>query len=475
MAISSTDDDLHIVFLPFLAPGHMIPLVDIAKAVAARPGVRATIVTTTGNAPRIRPAIDATPHPITLLTLPFPSATCPENVSALPTPRMTDEFLRAIDDLELPFEHLIANNFADCIVADFLFPWATDVAVRLGIPKINYASDGSFPCVVISALGRHKPHEAVASKVQPFLVPGLPHPVHLTASQVIEDMFVIEEKSYWADFLGRVAAADTQSYGTVINSFYEMEPDYVDMFKSASAPRRLWNVGPVSLCNQELTVRGGELEVSEDCLRWLENKNPGSVLYVCFGSAGQLTAAQLREVALGLESSDHPYIWVVRGAGDESEWMPDWSGKGLIVRGWVPQVAVLNHRAVGGFVTHCGWNSTLEGVSAGVPMITWPLFYDQFFIEKLIVDVLKIGVAAGSMVSSYRKEDRTLVRREQLREAVNEVMREGGEAEERRRRAKKLAVMAKDAVVEGGSSYKDMTDMIQALVDKKKAMPDIAS
>eukprot|EP00268_Persea_americana_P049917 TRINITY_DN5392_c0_g1_i4.p2 TRINITY_DN5392_c0_g1~~TRINITY_DN5392_c0_g1_i4.p2 ORF type:complete len:164 (-),score=42.46 TRINITY_DN5392_c0_g1_i4:11-502(-) len=154
--------------------------------------------------------------------------------------------------------------------------------------------------------------------------------------------------------------------------------------------------------------------------------------------------------------------------GSEEEWMPDgfeerMKGKGLIIRGWAPQVVILNHPAVGGFVTHCGWNSVLEGVSAGVPMVTWPMFAEQFYNEKLITRVLRTGVEVGTKVWARSKETRPMMKREVIERAVAQLMGGGDDADERRRRARELGEKAKKAVENGGSSYMDLDRLIEDL------------
>ncbi|KAG0500214.1 hypothetical protein HPP92_000286 [Vanilla planifolia] len=196
---------------------------------------------------------------------------------------------------------------------------------------------------------------------------------------------------------------------------------------------------------------------------------PCAVLYVCFGSLSILSSEQLREVAQGLEAAGHPFVLVVRKSGDE--WMPEGfedrvKENGLVVRGWAPQIEILAHRATAGFMTHCGWNSNLEGICAGLPMLTWPLFAEQFYNERFLVDVLKVGVAVGSkehvVILEKRKE---VIGASDVEAAVRKFMAEGEEAKERRRRAKELAEMARKAVEEGGSSYNDMGRLLQDLTE----------
>ncbi|KAI0515675.1 hypothetical protein KFK09_008341 [Dendrobium nobile] len=136
-------------------------------------------------------------------------------------------------------------------------------------------------------------------------------------------------------------------------------------------------------------------------------------------------------MALGLEVSKNSFIWVVR-SGD-NDWVPEGyeeriKGRGMVIREWAPQLLILNHIAVGGFVTHCGWNSSLEGICAGLPMVTWPLYAEQFYNEKLLVDVLKFGVEVGSKVYDFNPETRPILEATRIEAAIRNLMggRRGG-------------------------------------------------
>ncbi|KAG6432956.1 hypothetical protein SASPL_104552 [Salvia splendens] len=289
-------------------------------------------------------------------------------------------------------------------------PWTADSALRFGIPRLVFHGTSYFSLCVSEEMRRHKPF----NDSEPFLIPNLPHQVKLVKTQV-SDYNLHENKDDFSRWIQQMRESDSRSYGVVINSFHELEPDYARHYRDVLG-RKAWSLGPLALC-----TNGNGNEINGDqCLAWLDSKKANSVVYVCFGSMAKFTPAQLNELANGLDASGQSFIWIVRsGDGGEEEWLPErfeerMEGRGIIVRGWAPQVAILDHPAIGAFVTHCGWNSTLEGVCAGLPMVTWPLFAEQFFNDKLVTEVLGVGVP-----------------------------------------------MARKAVEEGGSSYHDLTALIQ--------------
>jgi hypothetical protein len=236
---------------------------------------------------------------------------------------------------------------------------------------------------------------------------------------------------------------------------------------------KVWTVGPVSLFHQRtatLASRGNTAAIDADeCLRWLDGQEPGSVVYVSFGSIAHAEAKQVVELGLALEASGHPFIWAVKNAGEDDvagflrELEARVAGRGLLIRGWAPQVLILSHAAVGGFVTHCGWNSTVEAIAAGLPVVVWPHFADQFLNAKFAVEVLGVGVDVGVKEPVMYRLDRKeiVVGWEVVEGAVRSIMDGGDEGEERRRRARAFAAKARAAVEEGGSSHGNLVDLVK--------------
>ncbi|KAF5823676.1 putative UDP-glucuronosyl/UDP-glucosyltransferase, UDP-glycosyltransferase family [Helianthus annuus] len=360
------------------------------------------------------------------------------------------------------------------MLSDKYLLWTGDTAAKCKFPLVIF--DG------MSCFKQLCTHHLYASKVfndlpesEPFVLPGLPDRIEITRAQLPTEFnpsrFTMPER------LERVRESESRAYGMVINSFEELEQDYVNEFKKLKRGK-VWCIGPLSLSNSNdsgKSLRGNSTSSDDQLyLKWLDSKEPGSVVYGCFGTISQITPPQLIELGLALEASKSPFIWVIR-AGDKALEVEKWlsengfenriKDRGLIIRDWAPQLQILSHPSVGGFLTHCGWNSVLEGVSAGVPIITWPQFTDQFLNEKLVVHVLGIGVGVGAPGVVWGEEDRlgVTVKSEQVKTAIEKVMDPGSEGNERRKKAKALGMVAKKVIKEGGSSHHNLTLLIQDL------------
>ncbi|XP_020677393.1 UDP-glycosyltransferase 73B4-like [Dendrobium catenatum] len=470
--MGSKADRLHMLFFPFMSQGHMLPMVDMAKIFAAR-GARVTLLTTHVNANIIRHNIDDSFH---LYIMAFPSAEfglpdgC-ENESLIHSDDQHINFIKATLALRQPFDSVLRSLRPDCVVTDIFLPWTYHVAIARGILTLVFHGTSNF---AVSANKAFERCHLQMDKVESFILPDLPHPIEMLKTQVVDLNNLARNQTDIIDkTFNEAKEVLSKSYGTLMNSFYELESEYVDHYRKMKG--KAWNVGPVSLCNKEVikkSTRGGKYPTSvNECLKWLDKRSVGTVVYICFGSGSFFSVEQLREIALGLEASMHSFVWVVQNKGND--WIPKGYEErikdlGMVIKGWAPQLLILNHDAVGGFVTHCGWNSCLEGISAGLPMVTWPLFADQFYNEKLLVDILKVGIMVGSKVYTSNAKMRPIVEAAALTTAIRRLMGDGIEGEKRRRRAKELGEMAKRAVDKGGSSYEEIRNLMHELIERKK-------
>ncbi|CAN1789096.1 UDP-glycosyltransferase 74D1 [Linum perenne] len=191
------------------------------------------------------------------------------------------------------------------------------------------------------------------------------------------------------------------------------------------------------------------------CMNWLHSKPYMSVVYVSFGSLARLSPQQMEELCFGLNNSNHYFLWVVRDSEISKLHATNFSN-GVIVS-WCPQLQVLASGKVGCFITHCGWNSTLEALSLGVPMVAMPQCGDQFTNAKFIQDVWGTGVRAEE---ADDEKGMVIIKREEIERCIREVM----EGEEMRRNAGKWEKIVMEAVLEGGTSDKNTEDFAAALI-----------
>ncbi|KAK7343356.1 hypothetical protein VNO77_12026 [Canavalia gladiata] len=483
---------LKAIFLPFVSPSHLIPVVDIARIFAMH-GVDVTIITTPANAAVFQSSIDRDSnrgHSIRTHVVKFPQiAGLPEGMESInaATPKdMSTKISEGVSMLQGEFRQLFRDMQPDFIVTDMFYPWSVDAAAELGIPRIIYVGGTYMAHCAMDSLERFAPHTNVDSDDHSFLLPGLPHKLEMTRSQ-IPDRFKVPNHGF-AKIMKVVKESEKRSYGSVFKSFYELEGAYEEHYKTVMGTKS-WNVGPVSSwVNQDASdkaERGHSKEEQEGkgkeqgWFTWLNSKKQDSVVYVCFGSMNNFPASQLIEIAHGLEDSGHDFVWVVKkidesqddGVGvflEEFEKRVQGSNRGYVIWGWAPQLAILEHPAIGGVVTHCGMNTVLESVDAALPMVTWPLFAEQFFNEKLLVDVLGIGVPVGSKKwRNWNEFGDEIVKREDIAKAIDLLMGGGEENVERRRNVKALSDAAKKAIQPGGSSYNSLKDLIEELKSLK--------
>ncbi|CAN4096576.1 unnamed protein product [Withania somnifera] len=260
--------------------------------------------------------------------------------------------------------------------------------------------------------------------------------------------------------------------GEFMNSCREVEGKYLDLLGNVRR-KTLWGLGPFHMLqelpdNESLGNRN-----RHECLEFLDEQEVNSVIFISFGTTTTLSRDQMNELAFGLDRSNHKFIWVIREADKKMETdqcggkdghfeLPEGfeervGGRGMVVRNWVPQLEVLGHKAIGGFLSHCGWNSCMESISMGVPIATWPIHVDQPYNAVLITNVLKIGIPVRSWA---RREE--LVTGAAIEKAVKTLIGTP-EGEEIRQRAMELSNKIKKSVSDGGVAHKERESFISCI------------
>ena len=262
-----------------------------------------------------------------------------------------------------------------------------------------------------------------------------------------------------------------ESSGIILNTFEALEERCLKALRDGlCVPEKptppIFCIGPVISSGN---ILDGKFLSSEEeyCLSWLDRQPSKSVVFLCFGSMGfQFPSKQLYEMAVGLEKSGQRFLWVVRDPPEDEKttledifpngFLERTEERGLVVRKWAPQAKILSHDSVGVFVTHCGWNSVLESVCAGVPMVAWPLYAEQRLNRVVLVEATRVALAVS------HDEPDGLVSGAELEERVRELM---DSESERGREVRERVLMMRDAAVNamrsGGSSHLALTKLTQ--------------
>ncbi|KAG5589094.1 hypothetical protein H5410_039608 [Solanum commersonii] len=353
----------------------------------------------------------------------------------------------------------------NCIVYDPFLPWAVEVAKNFGLISAAFFTQN---CAVDNIY--YHAHKGVI-KLPPtqddeeILIPGFLSTIE--ASDVPTFVIVPEAERILEMLVNQFSNLDKVDW-VLINSFYELEKQVIDYMSKIYPIKTIGPTIPSMYLDKRLhDDKEYGLSVfkpmTNECLNWLNHQPINSVVYVSFGSITNLEAEQMLELAWGLKNSNNNFLWVVRSTEEsklpknvlEELKLTSGNNKGLVVS-WCSQLQVLEHESTGCFLTHCGWNSTLEAISLGVPMVTMPQWADQPTNAKLVKDIWEIGVRA-------KQDEKGIVRREIIEECIKLVMEEE-KGKLIRENAKKWKEMARNAVDEGGSSDKNIEEFVSKLV-----------
>eukprot|EP00268_Persea_americana_P036581 TRINITY_DN3610_c0_g1_i2.p1 TRINITY_DN3610_c0_g1~~TRINITY_DN3610_c0_g1_i2.p1 ORF type:complete len:512 (-),score=63.93 TRINITY_DN3610_c0_g1_i2:283-1818(-) len=341
------------------------------------------------------------------------------------------------------------------LIMDLFSTTIIDVGKELGIPTYLYFTSGAatlglmlylptlhvkIPCEFNDFQG-----EVEVPGMLPLLPMAMPEPVMNKKKDAYE----------WFVYHGRRLC---EFDGLIVNTFADLEPTVIKSIGNGEClpdhhpTPPVYPVGPLLA----LDKKSQDPETSQ-LMEWLDQHSHSSVVFLCFGSMGFFSVPQLKEMALGLERSGHRFLWSLRCRSstdtDIKEVLPDGfldrtKGRGLVLQSWAPQVDILEHAAVGGFVSHCGWNSSLESIWFGVPMLGWPLYAEQKLNAFQLVRDYGLAV---ELSLDYAKDG--WVSAEELEKGVRCLMGEYEEGQKVRKRAKEMAKASKKAVARGGSSF----------------------
>ncbi|KAL6320689.1 hypothetical protein AAG906_008689 [Vitis piasezkii] len=470
-----------VVLYPSPGIGHLISMVELGQLILKHhPSFSITVFIVTppyntgSTAPYLARVSSTIPsitfHHLPTISLPLDSFSSPNQET------LAFELLRLNNpNVHQALVSISNNSSVRALIVDSFCTTALSVAAQLNIPCYYFFTSGA--CCLASYLYLPFIHQQTTKSFKDLNthlhIPGLP-PV--PASDMAKPILDREDKAY--EFFLNMFIHLPRSAGIIVNTFEALEPravktilDGLCVLDGPTSP--IFCIGPLIAADDRSGGGGAGGGGIPECLTWLESQPKRSVLFLCFGSLGLFSEEQLKEIAVGLERSGQRFLWVVRSPPskdrsrrflalldqDLNSLLPDGfldrtKERGLVVKSWAPQVAVLNHASVGGFVTHCGWNSVLEAVCAGVPMVAWPLYAEQRFNRVVMVEELKLALP-------MEESEEGFITATEVEKRVRELM-ESEEGNTLRLRIMAMKEAAKTAMSDGGSSRDALTKLVQS-------------
>lgn len=443
----------HILLIPYPVQGHINPAFQFAKRLISL-GAHVTLSTTLHMHNRIthKPTLP------NLSYLPFSDGYDDGFQST-----GTDAYLLYTSEFKRRGSEFIANLILSnsqkgtpftCLVYSLLLPWAAETARGFHLPT---ALLWVQPATMFDILYHyfHGYSESIKNPSVSIKLPGLP----LLSARDLPSFLLDTCPSSYALMLSffeeqfKELDVETNPTTILVNSFEALEPEALRAVENLN----MISIGPLIpsafLDGKDPTDNsfGGHIfQPSNNCVEWLDSKQENSVVYVSFGSLCVLPKKQMEEIARALLDCGFPFLWVIKEKEEELNCREELEEKGKIVK-WCSQLEILSHPSLGCFLTHCGWNSTIESLVSGVPLVVFPQWADQMTNAKLVEDVWKIGVRVD-----HKLNQDGIVIGEDIRNCLEVVMGSGGKCEELRENSKKWKELSREAVKEGGSSENNL-------------------
>ena len=458
-----------LIFIPMPFIGHLVSTIEFAKSLIDRddrllitilsmkfpfiPTADAYTRSVTASQPRIQlidlPQVDPPPSDLW---------SSPENNLCVYIENYVPTVKNTVTDIVSSNSNSGSSRVVG-LVLDLFCVSMIDVGRELSLPSYLFLTSGAGLLGLMLCLpSRHEQIGTEFSELDPdLLIPGIVNPV---PSGVLPSPLFNKDGGYTASV--KLARRFRDTKGIMVNTFRDLEPYALDSFSDGKTPT-VYAVGPVLDLKGQPNPDLDEAQ-RDNIMKWLDDQPPLSVVFLCFGSMGSFGADQVKEIALGLEGSGHRFLWALRSPTSmpfADDVLPEGfldriKGKGMICNGWAPQMEVLAHKAIGGFVSHCGWNSILESLWHGVPIVTWPIYAEQQLNAFRMVRELGLAV---EMRLDYRNGG-DLVLADDIERAVRGVM-DGNEV---RKKVKEMGEMARKAVMDGGSSFISIGQLIEDMI-----------
>lgn len=371
-------------------------------------------------------------------------------------------FIEAVlTKMEGPVEHLLdqlEQPKPSVIIYDSFLKWVLGVANRRNIPAASFwPMSSTFFSLLhhyesLVENGHLPPNPLEEGDHRVTCIPGVPS---IRIADFPKELFLYDASQTVVRATLEVVSLASKAEYLLFSSVYELESRVIDSLK-AELPKPIYSIG---LAIPSLNVKNGS---NDNYFAWLDAQPRASVLYISQGSFLSASSEQLAEIIAGVHDSGIRFFWVAREDISRFQASGGDTGNGVVVP-WCDQLKVLCHPSIGGFWSHCGWNSAKEAAFAGLPVLTFPLLWDQYTNSKQIVEDWKIGWR-------LKRDDGGLVKREEISRSLKRFMDlECDEGKEMRRRAQEIQEICRRATAEGGSSELEIEAFTDNIAKRKSS------